>query len=147
MSVLTEAEIFDRLKTSLRTAIDLCGRLATEPSQGPNYLAMIEELQLIEGAARQAGHWREDGRWMAFGWEMARFHQRIGDAIRHHEARSIFLHMQGMMKGALIEAEKLRTSRTGRRGAITPIARPKHRDTRPVHITRPSGLIVPSTVH
>lgn len=146
MSVLTEAEIFDRLTTSLRSAIDLCGKLASEPSQGPTYIKIVEELKLIEGASRQAGHWRQDARWMAFGWEMMRFHQRIGDAIRSHMARDVFTHMQGMMKGALVEAEKLRTAKTGRRGPILPVQRPHHRDSRPVYVSR-GGLLVPPTVH
>lgn len=144
MSALTETEIFDRLTTSLRSAIELCGLLATLPAQGPNYLKIIEELKLIEGAARQAGVWRSDSRWFKFGFEMMRFHQRIGDAIRSHQARDIFLHMQGMMKGALKEADELRNARTGKRGPILPKVKDPHRESRPVYVSKPSGLMVPA---
>lgn len=146
-TTLTENEIWDKLRTSLRSAIQHCGELATLPSQGSTYLNLIVELGEIEGASRQLGFSREDARWNAFGWEMAAFRQRIGDAIRVHHSRMVFLHMQKMMQGALEEADKMKTAKTGRRGPILPRAKPApHRDTRPVYV-RPSGLIVPSTVH
>jgi hypothetical protein len=145
MSELTEVEIFDRLRTSLRTAVDLCGKLATVPAQGPNYRALIVELELIEGAARQAGYSRDDMRWQLFGYNMARFHQRIGDVIRSRGARKIFLAMAKMIEGALAESEKLRTAKTGRRGLILPIPKtPPLRQGRPVQVKLPSGLLVPA---
>lgn len=146
--MLGETEIFDRLRDTLRSAITHCGELATLPAQGPTYLAMIVELELIEGASRQMGFNRGDARWTAFGFEMHAFRKRIGDAIRASHARKIFLHMQGMMEGALVEALKLKDAKTGRRGVITPKQRPgPHRDTRPVYIKNPSGLIMPAAVH
>lgn len=146
MSTLTEAEIWDRLRTSLRSAIDLCGKLATVPAMGPNYRKMIEELELIEGSARQIGAFRFDMRWNLFGYEMARFHQRIGDVIRSRGAREIFLHMAKMMQGAMDQVEKLRTAKTGRRGPILPVARPApHRDSRPVYVKNDKGLLLPSS--
>ena len=146
MSMLSEYEVWDRLRDTLRSAVSHCGQLATLPAMGPTYRAMIAELQSIEGDARWIGLSRRDARWNAFGMEMERFHQRIGEAIRAHHARTIFLHMQGMMKGALAEAEKMKDAKTGRRGAILPKMPPApHRDTRPVYV-RP-GLIVPATVH
>lgn len=145
MSQLTEIEIADRLRTSLRSAVDLCGKLATVPAQGPNYRALVVELEMIEGAARQMGYSRDDMRWQLFGYNMARFHQRIGDVIRSRGARKIFLAMAKMIEGALAEAEKLRTAKTGRRGLILP--KPKeapHRQNRPVAVKLPSGLLVPA---
>lgn len=147
MPASTEHEIFDELRTTLRSAIDHCGMLATLPSMGPTYLAMIGELEAIDGLARSFGFARRDARWNYFGWEMAAFRRRIGDAIRAHHARTIFLHMQNMMKGALAEAEKMKDAKTGRLGPILPKVRPgPHRETRPVYV-RPSGLIVPATAH
>lgn len=147
MPNLTEYEIWDQLRTTLRSAIDHCGMLATFPAQGPTYLAMIDELETIEGCSRSLGFARRDARWNKFGFEMHHFRKRIGDAIRVHHARTIFLHMQGMMKGALAEAEKMKDAKTGRSGPILPKQKPApHRDTRPVYVQN-SGLIVPSTVH
>ena len=52
--------------------------------------------------------------------------------------------MQGMMKGALAEADKLKHAKTGRRGPITPRVRPgPHRETRPVYVKSPGGVILP----
>ncbi len=145
MSNLTEHELWDHLRTTLRSAINHCGLLATLPSMGPTYNAMITELAEIEGSARMLGFYRRDARWNAFSLEMERFHQRIGDAIRAHNARTIFLHMQGMMQGALDVAEKVKDAKTGRRGPILPVVKPgPHRETRPVYV-RPSGLLVPSS--
>ncbi len=145
--MLLEHEIWAKLRDTLKSAITHCGMLATFPAQGPTYLKMIVELEEIEGASRQLGFNRGDARWSQFGFEMHAFRKRIGDAIRAHHARTIFLHMQGMMKGALADAEKMKDAKTGRLGAILPKPKPgPHRDTRPVYV-RPSGLIVPATAH
>jgi len=148
MSTLTEVEIFDCLRTNLREAAQHCENLAKLPAQGPTYRKLVDNLKLIEGASRQAAHWRTDMRWARFGFEMARFHQRIGDAVRSRAAREIFLAMGVKMKDALAECEKLRTAKTGRLGAILPIARPTDRENRPVYIRNPSGLVIPeSAIH
>lgn len=144
MGVLTETEIFDSLRTNLKSAAQHCVDLARLPAQGPTYSKLVEELREIEGAARQAGHWRTDMRWMQFGYEMARFHDRIGECIRSRVARAIFLAMAELMRAKLKEMEVLRDARTGRRGAILPKPLPKHRDTRPVYVQRPSGLLIPA---
>lgn len=146
MSTLTEAEITDRLRTSLRSAIDLCRKLATQPAQGPSYWKIIDELRLVEGSARQLGHFRADMRWMKFGYEMARFHDRLGDCIRSHVARKIFLKMAELMGSKLVEADKLRTAKTGVLRPILPKVKHLHRDTRPVYVRNPSGLIMPAAV-
>lgn len=145
MSDLTEHEAYDALKTNLRSAIQHCKDLAFLPAMGETYLKIIHELEAIEGAARQVGHFRRDMRWQKFGFEMSRFRARIGDAIRSQMSRKIMLHMAGMMDGALDQVEKLRVAKTGRLGAILPKERPApHRDTRPVHFSRtPGGVILP----
>lgn len=145
MSNLVESEVWDRLRSSLRSAIDLCDKLAKEPGQGLNYLQMIKELALIEGGSRQLATFRLDARWTSFGFEMARFHDRIGDAIRSHAARTIFLHMKGMMEGALAAGTKMKDAKTGRRGPILPRVRPgPHRQNRPVYVKSPAGLLLPT---
>lgn len=144
--MLTEQEIFDRLRTDLRASIQGCKDLAFLPAQGQTYLDLIHQLDRIEGAGRQMGAFRFDMRWNLFAWEMSRFRVRIGDVLRSHVSRKIFLHMAGMMEGALAEVEALRVAKTGRRGPILPKTKPlPHRDTRPVHFSRtPGGVILPA---
>ncbi len=143
--MVTEQDAHDCLRTNLRMAIEHCVGLAEWPAQGPTYIALRNELSLIEGAARQVGIMRSDARWSRFGWEMAAFCQRVGDAIRCHQPRKVFLAMADMMRKALYEADKLKIAKTGRRGAIVPVPKPgPHRDTRPVYFKRPSGLILPA---
>lgn len=143
-SDLSEHEIWDRLRTSLRTAIDLCGRLAIEPGQGPNYLQMIKELEMLEGASRQFAFCRSDIRWTKFGFEMHRFRQRIGDAIRAHHSRDIFLHMQKMMRQGLVIADKMKDAKTGRLKAILPKVQQGPLRHHPVYVKNPSGLLLPA---
>lgn len=144
VSDLTESECWDRLRDSLRKSIDLTKRLAVLPAKGKAYRELVEQLQLVEGAARQIGSFRDDTRWNWFGFEMASFHQRAGDIIRCKEPAVIFNRMAQMMEFFLDKADKLHTAKTGRRGPILPIVRPgPHRETRPVYVQRPSGLVVP----
>lgn len=145
MSELTEIEIFDRLRTSLRSAIDLCGKLATVSAQGPNYRALVIDLELSEGACRQVGAFRFDMRWNLMGYEISRFHQRLGDCVRHKAARTIFLAQAKMLEAQLAFVDRMRTARTGRRGPILPRAKEApHRQNRPVAVKLPSGLLVPA---
>jgi hypothetical protein len=142
--MLLEHEIWDKLCDTLKSAIAHCGQLATFPAQGPTYLAIIVELELIEGASRQMGFNRGDARWSLFGYEIHHFRRRIGDALRAHNNREIFLFFKGMMEGALADAVKMKDARTGRRGLILPKAKPgPHRETRPVYVS-PGGLLVPA---
>lgn len=148
MSVLTEVEIWDALRNGLRSSIDLCGKLATVPAQGPNYRKLIEQLELVEGACRQVGAFRFDMRWNLLGYEVSRFHQRLGDCVRSRAARTIFLAQAEMLRAHLEFADRMRTAKTGRRGPILPKPKPApHRQNRPVSVTLPSGLIVPASMH
>ena len=145
MSDLTELESFDCLRTNLRSAAQNCVNLAKLPAQGPTYRKLIDELRLIEGSARQIAAFRFDMRWSQFGYEMARFHDRIGECIRSRAARKIFLEMAKMMRAKLVEADKLRTAKTGKLGPILPKVQPLHRENRPVYFQNPSGLIIPAS--
>jgi hypothetical protein len=146
MSALTEHEIFDRLRTDLRGAVQGCKDLAFFPALGETYLNLIHQLDRIEGACRQVGAFRFDMRWNRMGFEISRFRVRIGDALRSNMSRVIFLHMATMMEGALYEIDKLKDAKVLRRGPILPKAKPEpHRQNRPVGYTaRPSGLLLPA---
>lgn len=146
--MLTEQVAIDCLRTNLREAVQHCEDLALKPEAEGTYLKLRENLRLIEGASRQTGHFRQDMRWMAFGYEMFSFLERIREAILHVESRKIFMHMAAMIRGALAEAEKLQHAKTGRRGPILPKAKlGSHRESRPVYIKNPTGLLLPAATH
>lgn len=143
MANLSDSELFDRLKTSLRSAIQHTKNLAVLPAKGPTYRMLVAELKLIEGSCRQIQWAREDMRWGAVANTMENFHQRVGDAIRHHNARNVFLVMANIMERTLYQADQLQHAKTGVRGPILPKVQPgPHRETRPVHISQ-GGIILP----
>lgn len=146
-TTLTDVEIWDKLSSCLKACIQGCDNLAKLPAMGPTYRKMIVDLEELEGAARQFGTAREDARWNHFGWEMARFRQRIGDAIRAHEPRMVFLSMKAMIEVYQGTALAMKDAKTGKRGPILPIQRPgPHRETRPVYVKSQGGVLLPGGV-
>ena len=82
MSDLTEIEILDRMRSSLREAIQCANILASSPRKGPTYNKLREHLGLVEGCCRQMSAWREDTRWLPIGRLMAECHQKAGNWLR-----------------------------------------------------------------
>lgn len=166
MARLTEADIFDCLTENFRKAAEHAEDLAKLPRKGPNYKAFREELQLIEGACRQAAAFRDDTRWLSIGLKMAACHKYAGDWLRGYklpngvrvtlaegQRHPLFMELAEKLRAFATIADGFRTKATGQRGIILPPTQPgPHRDTRPVHITVPhhlrrsSGLIVPAGV-
>ncbi|MBB3453903.1 hypothetical protein FHT86_002159 [Rhizobium sp. BK313] len=133
MSDLTEVEIFDCLTDNFKKAIQHCEDLAVKPAKGPTYSTLRNELKLIEGASRQAAHWREDSRWLQIGLLVSEAHKRAGNWLRAKQPAKLFLLLAKALIVAQANAEDIRTRATGRRGAILPDVMPgPHRDTRPV---------------
>jgi hypothetical protein len=162
MGALQEREIFDCLADNFRKAINLCELLATQPKKGKNYMALRDSLRLLEGAARQAAYFRNnDARWLQVGLYMNEAHKRAGDWLRgvkqpgggyrpltEGQKHPMFMMLADCLRKAEQRAIEFRDKKTGRMGAILPVvARGPHRDTRPVHISRPSlskgGIILP----
>lgn len=145
MARLTEIEVIDCLKDNLRKLVQHCKDLAEKPAQGPTYKQVIETVRLVEGASRQMAAFRSDARWTKFGYEMARFHDRLGDCVRSRYSREIFRRMSTMVADAYAQAMVLYTAKTGRRGPILPKVLPgPHRETRPVGYTKTDGgLLMP----
>ena len=85
MSYLTEVEIFDRMKASLRTAIEACEQLAIEPYKGPMYLHFREHMKLVDGCCRQASAWREDTRWLNIANLIFKSRTMAGNWLRGEE--------------------------------------------------------------
>lgn len=160
MGALTETEIFDCLATNLKLAAEHADALAVTPLKGPVYDKLRHELQLIEGACRQASVWREDTRWLPIGKMMAEAHQKAGGWLRGYkvmgtrikfsegEENKLFRLLAANLRALLDAVERLRTRPTGRTGMILPDVLPgPHRDTRPEGWTpNRRGLIVPSSV-
>jgi hypothetical protein len=135
VSDLTEVEIFDCLFSNLRGAIDDTEQLSRLPLPGPTYARLRERLKLVEGAARQAAHWREDTRWLPLGIQMETCHQLASKWLREHYPPRIFLGLKAHLQVALQFSDRLKDDATGRIGTILPEQLPEpHRETRPVQV-------------
>jgi hypothetical protein len=143
MGHLTEREIFDCLVDNLKSAAQSCEYLARSPKKGPTYHKLRKELKLIEGAARQAGHWRRDARWLQIGLYMEECHKRAGDWIRgiqqpdgsrrpisFGQMHPLFVKLAEVLRASHKGALDLRDKATGKVGAILP---------KPQRVDRPVG--------
>ncbi len=141
----TEQEILDRLMQSFRKAAEYCDALAVSPKKGLIYRNLRSELQLIEGAARQAGHYRQDMRWMMVGQKAALCHAKAGDWLRSHMPAKYFTALATAMRKLEADTKRLKDAKTGRRGMILPVTRELQRTQgRPVGWTASQGgILVP----
>ena len=160
MGALTEVEIFDCMAENLRLAIGHSRELAVSPRKGPGFVALREELKLVEGACRQAAVWRQDTRWYPIGVMMEEVHQRakewlagVKDETGHRRMippgvkHPLFTKLADNLEALLKTVEGLRTSKTGVAGMILPTpAKEIGRQPSNYMIRRPSGLIVPPGV-
>lgn len=160
MSDLTENEVLDRMKTSLREAIDACRQLAVKSVKGQPYETLREHLLMIEGCCRQLAAFRGDTRWLPIGKLMAECHQKAGGWLRGYKDREsgirimtaagernkLFLMLAVNLADIHDSASTLYTAKTGTTGAILPGTRAEtRRDGRPA-LTQPkpkSTLILP----
>lgn len=152
MSGTTEAEIFGVLSENLRLAAEDCEKLAWDPRRGFVYDGLRKRLKLIEGAARQAFYWRDyDARWLQLRFLVQGVHKRAGHWLRNSATRDErkvahprFAKLAECLRAAYYNAERIRTAATGRLGPILPAQLPgPHRDTRPVQVKTPGGIILP----
>lgn len=160
MSDLSEVEVIDRMRTSLREAIQASADLATMSRKGPTYNRLREHLALVEGSCRQLAVFRQDTRWYTFGMMMAECHKRAGDWLRgwkdpktgrrHHwrpgEKNKLFLILEANLKAIYQMAEAVRTQKTGTVGMILPAEPTEHRRVgAPVngYSVTPGGIIIP----
>lgn len=157
MARLTEIEIFDKMRDSLRLAEDAARELAVHPGAGEVYNKLRFNLNFVEGCCRQASAWRDDTRWLPMGLTMAKARSLAGDWLRGvpqkdgtrrplapGERHPTFLGLAENLKAAGVAIEKLRTSRTGRRGPILPTMLPGPTRQRTVQVKTPGGLFLPA---
>lgn len=152
MANISEIEIFSCLVENFRLSAEHCDLLAISLKRGPIYRLLMEELKTCETCCRQVGWNRGDARWLQIGLKMEEAHQRAGTWLRKYVgpgrdrkiAHDLFKNLAENLRVGQAEAEKMRMAATYRIGPILPKPLdPPLRDTRPVHVTRPSGLIVP----
>lgn len=159
MGDLSETEIFDCLATNFRLAAEHAEDLAKLPAKGPTYIKFRHELKMIEGAARQAAHWRQDARFLSIGIACAKAHATAGEWLRgirmpdgsrrklaRGEVHPSFMTLAAFLRKCHFKADGVKGRRTGRSAGpyLPPVLPGPHRDTRPAGWnTTPSGLIVP----
>lgn len=154
MGDLTENEIMDCLRDNLRKAIQDCLTLARVPNQGPAYVRLRDEAELIEGACRQVAAWREDTRWLGIAFMIAIAKEKAGTWLRGYKTPNgikikladrhrfeMFNKLADNLRLLMVKVDEYQHKRTGKVGLILPEPqRAVHRETRPHSM---SGLILP----
>lgn len=152
MAYVQEIEMFARLVESFRLSAELCDRMAVSLHRGRLYKDLIENLRLCENCCRQVAKERGDARWLVTGFKMEEAHQRAGTWLRKYVregqdrkmAHDLFKKLAEQLRFIMAEGEKMRYAATERLGPVLPkVQTPPLRDTRPVAVMLPSGLIVP----
>lgn len=161
MSELSEYELLDRLKSTLRQAAERCRTLGAHPLRGFVYDAMRRDLKQIETDCTAIAYCRGgDARWLNVGMMMEEAHKRAGAWLRQHQsaaARALtvpkFKKLAENLDALLTTITSLETKATGVSGPILPAVLPApHRPGRNVQVAlpanlarHPSGLIVPAS--
>jgi len=127
MSDLTEKEIFDCLSENFRLAAENCLKIATSPKRGKIYRELIDQLSLIEGASRQACHWRGDTRWLDIADKAAYAQKFSGDWLRRYNSeksiwflKKLFVQLGLLMNFGFKLSLDLKDKKTGILGPILP---------------------------
>lgn len=124
-----ENEIINRLKENLRLAAESCDRLSVERSRGSAYVALRDQLELVENCCRQLGYYRGDARWFNMGLLMAEAYRRAGKWMRdksmprtetQNAAHPLFKKLAENLRALLRRAQELETQATGISGLILP---------------------------
>lgn len=156
---LTEREVVDRIRTSLRESIDACKDLAVASWRGIPYDRLRTHLILVEGACRQLFVFREDARWLVFGLKMHEVHMLAGNWLRgyskngiHHtwtigQTNEMFVKLAAELIIVLGVLDRLLEQRTGTAGPILPQPVDERRLGRPAYENRAKSkrgkLLVP----
>lgn len=168
MGRLSEQEIFDRLRESLRIAAECSEALAIDDVKGREYVVLREHLKLIEGCCIQAATWREDARWLGLGRLAAECHKRAGDWLRPqlHVSRmakvklapkhrnEMFVMLAANLREFMKGVDTLKDAKTGHIGMVLPKPPEMGRQVGapvqvllPERIRKQGGLLLPKTMH
>ena len=120
--MLTEREIFDRMKTELRSAIADCDEVARQPKSGPQFIRLRRSLKLVEGCCRQAAHWRQDARWLIPGRQMEHVHQQARAWLHRPtvSSKKLFTKLAAALRNILNDLHRLENLPTLRTGPLLP---------------------------
>lgn len=152
MSALTETEIFDKMVDGFAEAAALCEKMAASPFKGASYRRLIVVCTEVEGACRQAGHWRENYHWFSLGLEVHELQDRMGNWLRALYPKARAKQLFAMAAVAMRRLEKLallkKAQKHNQRGAILPIAPADPLRQRAMQVPRmtPGGIVVPAGV-
>lgn len=166
MSQTAEHEILSLIADNLRKAAEDCEQLAWHPRRGHIYLRFRQALTEVSGGCEQAFYWRNyDGRWLALAelvnFVLARSGNWLrGDRVASPDGRSAswtggtvdhrkkaqpeFQWLANKLREIHYDMERIRDMATGRLGPmLPPVLDGPHRDTRPVQVMTPGGIILP----
>ncbi len=159
---MSEAELLDRMKCSIRSAAERCRKLAVHPLRGFVYDAMRKELKQIEQDCTSVAYYRNgDARWLNVGLMMEEAHKRAGDWLRKGQSKEarerthpLFQKLADNLDHLHKTIVYLETKATGVMGPILPAVLPApHRPGKNVQVALPphmkqtnSGLIVPAGI-
>lgn len=118
--MISEVEIKDRLRQSLKEAASDARLLGILPMQGPTYEKMRENFALAETCCRQLGHYREDARWFQQALVMERAKEMTRRWITTHQKRNLFPMLAEKLEEMARVVGLLETRKTGRVGIIMP---------------------------
>lgn len=153
---LKESDVADRMRQSLREAIQACKELAVRSKKGSPYSNLRDALVVIEGCCRQMAVFREDATWLPFGVMMAECHRRAGGWLRGYTKNGVhivwtpghlnemFVMLAGNLQGIAEVLDQKVTAKTNRVGIILPASPgPTRRTGAPSSM---SGLILPASI-
>lgn len=155
MSDLTEIEVIDRMKTSLREAVQSCKELSIRSRTGPHYSNLRENLGLIEGALRQLAAFRGDTRWLPIALQIEQCHKSAGGWLRGYwdhgvkivlapgQNNKMFMLLGNNLIAIYDAVDKLSTAKTGIAGPILPAVMAETRRLGRPSLSPKSRLIVP----
>lgn len=140
MSDLQEYEIINRMKESIREAVQACFDLSVYSRVGEPYHTLRTHLLLIEGCCRQMGQFRGDERWLPVGRYMAEAHRLAGGWLRGWKNREgvrifwrpgdvnvMFVALAKNLKNLYDSVDKLANSATRTNGPVILFEPPRER--------------------
>ena len=166
MSFTGEHEILVLLSDHLKKAAEDCEHLAWHPRRGHIYLRFRKALTEVAGCCEQLYYYRNyDARWLALGELSVFVLQRSGNWLRgdrivapngsaavwtggsvehRKKAQPQFKCLAEKLRQFHHDMQRIRDLATGRLGPILPpVLEGPHRDTRPVQVLTPGGIILP----
>lgn len=126
MSDLTQSEILDKHRQSLKEARDACLWLArnADPDQiaprGAHYRNLKTAMSELEGTARQMSAFRDDTRWLPLGILYGAKTARLAQKFFVQMDWTMFGKLAEVFANGLVRMDELATKKTGRVGPILP---------------------------